>query len=77
MPSTWRIDVHLGDGEAAPVIRSRVVEAESEAEALAMVADEVRREPPQLIEDGQEEVSSRGEFQPGAEMNPADWMSHT
>ena len=77
MPSTRRINVHIGDRPDAPVLRSRVVEAESEADALELVAREVRGEPSQLIEDGQEEVTSRGEYQPGADMDPADWMSHT
>ena len=72
MPATWRIDIRLGDGEAAPVIRSGVFVAESEEEALRALADQLSRQPDPTVMDGQEEVSARGEFAAGSAMPPLE-----
>ncbi|MDO9334893.1 MAG: hypothetical protein EON95_17265 [Caulobacteraceae bacterium] len=68
MPAQWRIQVWLGDNTSAQGrIRDETITADTEAEALAIVArraaDEVDGE---VLTDGQEEVFSRTEVTSGA-----------
>lgn len=77
MPAVWRIDIRLGAGEDAALIRSAAIEAESEEEALREFADRLGREPDPTVLDGQEEVSAAGEFAPGSAMPPLEMRAET
>jgi hypothetical protein len=77
MPTTWRIDVRLGEGADAPVLRSATVSADSQEEALRRLADQLAGEPDPTVLDGQEEVSAAGEFAPGSAMPPLEMRVET
>ena len=64
MTTLWRIDVRLGDAPPEAPLRSVVVEAPTEVEALKLVlaqAERDRDDAEELLQDGQEEVFSRTE----------------
>ena len=64
MTTLWRIDVRLGDAPPQAPLRSVVVEAPTEVEALKLVlaqAERDRDDAEELLQDGQEEVFSRTE----------------
>ncbi|MBO9707877.1 MAG: hypothetical protein J7521_06680 [Caulobacter sp.] len=68
MTALWRIDVRLGDARADDPLRSMVVEAETEADALRLVLAQAERDQAdaeELLQDGQEEVFSRTEVREG------------
>ena len=77
MAVVWRIDVRLGEGDDAALIRSERIEAHCEEEALRALADRLAREPDATVLDGQEEVSARGEFAPGSRMPPLEMRAET
>lgn len=67
MTAQWRIEVRLGEGHAP--LRSVLVDADTEVEALRQVLAEAERDyvaAEELLIDGQEEVFSRTEVQDGA-----------
>jgi hypothetical protein len=69
MTTHWRIDVRLGDAPAHDPLRSVVVEAPTEVEALRIVlaqAEQDQADASELLQDGQEEVFSRTEVREGA-----------
>ena len=64
----WHIDVRLGDAPPHAPLRSVVVEADTEVDALRQVlaqAEHDRDGFEELLQDGQEEVSSRTEVLAG------------
>ena len=64
MTTRWRIDVRLGDAPPHAPLRSVVVEADTEADALRQVLAQAERDRDdfeELLQDGQEEVFSRTE----------------
>lgn len=68
MTTRWRIDVRLGDAPPQAPLRSVVVEADTEAEALRIVlaqAEQDKADAEELLQDGQEEVFSRTEVLDG------------
>jgi hypothetical protein len=68
MPTRWRIDVRLGDAPPEAPLRSVVVEAQTEVDALRIVlaqAEQDRSDAEELLQDGQEEVFSRTEVRDG------------
>jgi hypothetical protein len=68
MPTHWRIDVRLGDAPPEAPLRSVVVEAQTEVDALRIVlaqAEQDRSDAEELLQDGQEEVFSRTEVREG------------
>ena len=68
MKPQWRVDVRLGDDLAKAPLRTAVVEAIDEAEALRIVLTQAERDltgARELLEDGQEEVFSRAEVEAG------------
>ena len=68
MTTRWRIDVRLGDAPPEAPLRSVVVEAPTEVEALRLVlaqAEQDRDDFEELLQDGQEEVFSRTEVLEG------------
>lgn len=77
MPAWWRIDIRLGEGDDAPVVRSEAMEAESQEEALRRLADRIAAEPDPTVLDGQEEVSAAGEFAAGSAMPPLEMRAET
>ena len=68
MTTRWRIDVRLGDAPPEAPLRSMMVEAPTEVEALKLVlaqAERDRDDAEELLQDGQEEVFSRTEVREG------------
>ena len=68
MTTSWRIDVRLGDAPPQAPLRSVVVEAQTEVEALRLVlaqAEQDKADAEELLIDGQEEVFSRTEVLDG------------
>jgi hypothetical protein len=68
MTTRWRIDVRLGDAPPQAPLRSVVVEAQTEVEALQIVlaqAEQDKADAEELLQDGQEEVFSRTEVLQG------------
>jgi hypothetical protein len=68
MTARWRIDVRLGDAPPEAPLRSVVVEAPTEVDALRIVLAQAERDRDdfeELLQDGQEEVFSRTEVQEG------------
>jgi hypothetical protein len=68
MTTRWRIDVRLGDAPPQAPLRSLVVEAQTEVEALRLVlaqAEQDKADGEELLQDGQEEVFSRTEVREG------------
>jgi hypothetical protein len=68
MTTSWRIEVHLGDAPPHAPLRSVVVEAQTEVEALRLVLAQAERDKAdaeELLIDGQEEVFSRTEVLDG------------
>jgi hypothetical protein len=68
MTTRWRIDVRLGDAPPEAPLRSVVVEAPTEVDALRIVlaqAEQDRSDAEELLQDGQEEVFSRTEVLEG------------
>ena len=68
MTTRWRIDVRLGDAPPEAPLRSVVVEAPTEVDALRIVlaqAEQDRDDAEELLQDGQEEVFSRTEVRDG------------
>lgn len=68
MTTHWRIDVRLGDASPHDPLRSVVVEARTEVEALRIVlaqAEKDQADSAELLQDGQEEVFSRAEVEDG------------
>jgi hypothetical protein len=68
MTTRWRIDVRLGDAPPEAPLRSVVVEAPTEVEALRIVLAQAERDRDdfeELLQDGQEEVFSRTEVLEG------------
>ena len=68
MTTRWRIDVRLGDAPPEAPLRSVVVEAQTEVEALRLVlvqAEQDKADAEELLQDGQEEVFSRTEVLEG------------
>jgi hypothetical protein len=68
MPTRWRIDVRLGDAPPEAPLRSVVVEAQTEVDALRIVLAQAERDRDdfeELLQDGQEEVFSRTEVLEG------------
>ena len=68
MTTRWRIDVRLGDAPPQAPLRSVVVEASTEVDALRIVlaqAEQDRADAEELLVDGQEEVFSRTEVLDG------------
>jgi hypothetical protein len=68
MTTHWRIEIRLGDGPGQTPLRSMVVEAQTEVEALRLVlaqAEQDRDDFEELLQDGQEEVFSRTEVLDG------------
>jgi hypothetical protein len=68
MTTRWRIDVRLGDAPPEAPLRSVVVEAPTEVDALRIVlaqAEQDRSDAEELLQDGQEEVFSRTEVREG------------
>lgn len=68
MTTRWRIDVRLGDAPPEAPLRSVVVEAQTEVEALRIVLDQAEQDrigAEELLQDGQEEVFSRTEVREG------------
>ena len=68
MTTQWRIDVRLGDAPSQAPLRSMVVQAGTEVEALRLVlakAEQDRDDFEELLQDGQEEVFSRTEVLDG------------
>ena len=68
MSTRWRIDVRLGDAPPEAPLRSVVVEAPTEVDALRIVlaqAEQDRDDAEELLQDGQEEVFSRTEVRDG------------
>ncbi len=66
MSAQWRIEIRLGDGHAP--LRSVLVEADTEVDALRQVLAEAERDhvaAEELLLDGQEEVFSRTEVLDG------------
>ena len=66
MTTRWRIDVRLGDAPPQAPLRSVVVEADTEVDALRAVlaqAEHDRDAAADLLQDGQEEVFSRAEVE--------------
>jgi phage protein D len=64
MPAQWRIDVRLGERADSAVLRSRVVTAQDEADALRQVLAEAERDIAAAGEvsiTGQEEVFAETE----------------
>lgn len=64
MTTHWRIDVRLGDAPPQAPLRSIVVEADTEVDALRQVLAQAERDRDdfeELLQDGQEEVFSRTE----------------
>ena len=64
MTTRWRIDVRLGDAPPEAPLRSMVVEADTEVDALRIVLAQAERDRDdfeELLQDGQEEVFSRTE----------------
>jgi hypothetical protein len=69
MTTHWRIEVRLGDASPNDPLRSVVVEADTEVDALRIVlaqAERDRDDASELLQDGQEEVFSRAEVIEGA-----------
>jgi len=75
MTTAWRIDIRLGhEGDSAP-LRTAVIEADTEVEALRQVLAEAERDSlaaSELLQDGQEEVFSRTEVLDGLVEHQAD-----
>jgi hypothetical protein len=68
MTTRWRIDVRLGDAPPEAPLRSVVVEAPTEVDALRIVLAQAERDRDdfeELLQDGQEEVFSRTEVLEG------------
>jgi len=68
MTTRWRIDVRLGDAPPEAPLRSVVVEADTEVDALRIVlaqAEQDKADAEELLQDGQEEVFSRTEVLDG------------
>ena len=68
MTTRWRIDVRLGDAPPEAPLRSVVVEARTEVDALKLVlaqAEQDKADADELLQDGQEEVFSRTEVLEG------------
>ena len=68
MTTRWRIDVRLGDAPPEAPLRSVVVEAPTEVDALRLVLAQAERDRDdfeELLQDGQEEVFSRTEVLEG------------
>jgi hypothetical protein len=68
MTTHWRIDVRLGDAPPEAPLRSVVVEAQTEVDALRIVLAQAERDRDdfeELLQDGQEEVFSRTEVLEG------------
>jgi hypothetical protein len=68
MTTRWRIDVRLGDAPPEAPLRSVVVEAQTEVDALRIVLAQAERDRDdfeELLQDGQEEVFSRTEVLEG------------
>lgn len=66
MTAQWRIEIRLGEGHAP--LRSLLVEADTEVDALRQVLAEAERDrvaAEELLLDGQEEVFSRTEVRDG------------
>ena len=66
MTARWRIDVRLGDAPPEAPLRSMVVEAPTEVDALRIVLAQAERDRDdfeELLQDGQEEVFSRTEVE--------------
>ena len=66
MSAQWRIEIRLGDGHAP--LRTVLVEADTEVDALRQVLAEAERDhvaAEELLLDGQEEVFSRTEVLDG------------
>lgn len=64
----WRIEVRMGESAESPPIRSVVVEAHDEAEALRRALEGAEKDlaaAAEMLEDGQEEVFSRTEVETG------------
>ncbi len=64
----WRVDVRLGESEDRPPLRTAIVEARDEAEALGHVLAQAKADlaaAGEMLEDGQEEVFSRTEVEAG------------
>ena len=77
MPTAWRIDIRLGQGDDAPLIRSEQVEGDTEEAALRTLAERLARQANPEVCDGQEEVSAAGEFQGGSRMPPLEMRAET
>ena len=75
MTTAWRIDIRLGHaGDSAP-LRSAIIEADTEVEALRQVLTEAEHDSlaaGELLQDGQEEVFSRTEVRDGHAEHLAD-----
>ena len=75
MTTAWRIDIRLGHaGDSAP-LRTAVIEADTEVDALRQVLAEAERDSlaaSELLQDGQEEVFSRTEVLDGLVEHQAD-----
>lgn len=69
MVPVWRVDVRLGEDPNKPPLRTAVVEARDEAEALRIVLAQAEQDlaaVQELLDDGQEEVFSRAEVEAGS-----------
>jgi hypothetical protein len=68
MSPKWRIDIRLGEDLDRAPLRTAVVEAPDEAEALRLTLRQAERDlaaAGQSLDDGQEEVFSRAEVETG------------
>ncbi|MBE7217542.1 MAG: hypothetical protein INR64_03635 [Caulobacteraceae bacterium] len=77
MPTVWRIDVRLGEGDDPPLVRSEAVEGDTEEAALRTLAARLANEGNPQVCDGQEEVSAAGEFGSGSQMPPLEMRAET
>ena len=77
MPAVWRIDIRLGQGDDAALVRSEQVEGDTEEAALRTLADRLAQDGEEPLCDGQEEISSEGEFAFGSRMPPLEMRAET
>lgn len=68
MPTTWTVEIRLGERPEATPVRRLKVRADTALEALQAAARQMQDQPcgSELLVDGQEEVFARAEMEAGA-----------
>lgn len=79
MPTTWTVEIRLGERPEATPVRRITVRADTELEALQAAARQMQDQPDgvEMLVDGQEEVFARAEVETGGPEHQAHSGDHS